>query len=218
MATITLPDGTQHTYATRVRLSQLAAELAEDPSSIVAGVVDQRVRDLETYLPREGGFSVSFLPRTHPDAEPLLVRSAAILARRALCRASADIQLGDVRHDSRRATLSLLPRHSVSLDSLLGAAAAELPLLLSRDEPFERLELPRDEAIRIFEDTGQPLIAARLAAGEPTVTVYRQGEFLDAWEGPMAYLPSQVGRLVLRPAPLAASPPDRLLVHCDVGP
>ncbi len=51
--------------------------------------------------------------------------------------------------------------------------------------PVERLVLAKDEAIRMFEEKGQPLKVELIREkGDTTVTVYRQGPFADFCLGP----------------------------------
>jgi threonyl-tRNA synthetase len=53
------------------------------------------------------------------------------------------------------------------------------------DVPIERLVLTKDEALRMFEQQGQPLKVELIREkGEATVTVYRQGTFADFCLGP----------------------------------
>ncbi len=57
--------------------------------------------------------------------------------------------------------------------------------IIARDLPLERLEMPRQEAIRFFEEKGQ-IYKVEILEGmeDPTVTLYRQGEFVDLCRGP----------------------------------
>ncbi|MEN6561725.1 MAG: threonine--tRNA ligase [Acidobacteriota bacterium] len=51
--------------------------------------------------------------------------------------------------------------------------------------PVERLVLAKDEAVRVFEEKGQPLKVELIREkGDATVTVYRQGPFADFCLGP----------------------------------
>jgi threonyl-tRNA synthetase len=53
------------------------------------------------------------------------------------------------------------------------------------DVPIERLVLAKDEALKMFEDMGQPLKVELIREkGDATVTVYRQGAFADFCLGP----------------------------------
>jgi threonyl-tRNA synthetase len=62
---------------------------------------------------------------------------------------------------------------------------ARMKEIAAADVPIERLVLAKDEAVRMFEDMGQPLKVELIREkGEATVTVYRQGAFADFCLGP----------------------------------
>src|SRR5262247_4074373 len=51
--------------------------------------------------------------------------------------------------------------------------------------PFERSELPREEAIRFFEERGEPFkVEIIRGIDAPTVSLYKQGDFIDLCRGP----------------------------------
>ena len=53
------------------------------------------------------------------------------------------------------------------------------------DYPFERQELPREEAVRFFRERGEPYKVEILEGIDaPRVSLYRQGEFIDLCRGP----------------------------------
>src|SRR5580765_7028286 len=57
--------------------------------------------------------------------------------------------------------------------------------IVKADYPFTREEMPRERAIAFFEERGEPFkveILRGLTA--PTVSIYRQGDFLDLCRGP----------------------------------
>jgi threonyl-tRNA synthetase len=57
--------------------------------------------------------------------------------------------------------------------------------IVKADYPFTREEMPREKAIAFFEERGEPFkveILRGIAA--PTVSIYRQGDFLDLCRGP----------------------------------
>ena len=59
--------------------------------------------------------------------------------------------------------------------------------IIKADEPFERLEEPRDKAIAICRDLGQTLKVEHINEGladHATLSFYRQGEFIDLCRGP----------------------------------
>lgn len=63
---------------------------------------------------------------------------------------------------------------------------SEMRTIISEDQAFERIEVSRDEALRIIHDMGQRYKVERLAdipEGD-VITFYRNGEFLDLCRGP----------------------------------
>jgi threonyl-tRNA synthetase len=57
--------------------------------------------------------------------------------------------------------------------------------LAQQDQPFVREEMPRDKAIRFFEERQEPFKVEILRGIEaPTVSFYRQGDFVDLCRGP----------------------------------
>ncbi len=53
------------------------------------------------------------------------------------------------------------------------------------NHPFERQEMPREEAIRFFRDRGEPFKVEILEGLDaPRVSLYRQGDFIDLCRGP----------------------------------
>ena len=67
----------------------------------------------------------------------------------------------------------------------LGTIEARMKEIARQDVPVERLVLAKDEAVRMFEDMGQPLKVELIREkGDASVTVYRQGPFADFCLGP----------------------------------
>jgi threonyl-tRNA synthetase len=57
--------------------------------------------------------------------------------------------------------------------------------IVKADYPFTREEMPRERAIAFFEERGEPFKVEILRGIEaPTVSIYRQGDFLDLCRGP----------------------------------
>ncbi len=62
---------------------------------------------------------------------------------------------------------------------------AEMRAIIKADHKFEREEMPREKAIRFFEERGE-LFKVEILKGidAPTVSLYRQGDFVDLCRGP----------------------------------
>jgi threonyl-tRNA synthetase len=64
---------------------------------------------------------------------------------------------------------------------------AEMAKIVKEDEPFERVEMHRDEAVQFCKDLGQGLKVEHIQTGladHACVSFYRQGEFIDLCRGP----------------------------------
>jgi threonyl-tRNA synthetase len=68
----------------------------------------------------------------------------------------------------------------------LAAIEARMVLLTKKDEPVVRAEMPRNEAVKFFEDMGEHYkaeIIASIPTNEP-ISLYREGGFVDLCRGP----------------------------------
>ena len=64
---------------------------------------------------------------------------------------------------------------------------AEMARIVKEDEPFERVEMDRGEALQFCKDLGQALKVEHIETGladHGQVSFYRQGEFIDLCRGP----------------------------------
>src|SRR5262245_8737230 len=67
----------------------------------------------------------------------------------------------------------------------LGRIEARMREIIAGDHPFVREEMPREDAIRYFEERGEPFKVEILRGIDaPTVSLYRQGDFIDLCRGP----------------------------------
>jgi threonyl-tRNA synthetase len=81
----------------------------------------------------------------------------------------------------------------------LGAIEAEIQRIISSDLPFERREISREEARRLFAERGEIYkleLLEDLPADEP-VSVYAQGEFVDLCRGPHVPSTGYIGAVKL---------------------
>jgi len=67
----------------------------------------------------------------------------------------------------------------------LSRIEARMAELVAQDLPFERQELPKEEAIRVFQEEGETYKVELLEEiDQPQVSLYRQGSFVDLCRGP----------------------------------
>lgn len=67
----------------------------------------------------------------------------------------------------------------------LSQIESKMKELVKKDIPFQREEISREEAIRLFEGEGEPYKVEILKEiAEPVVSIYRHGDFVDLCRGP----------------------------------
>jgi threonyl-tRNA synthetase len=191
MLKVTLPDGKTLEYARHVRPIDIAADIGPRlAKAALAAEVDGRLVGVNEPLPADGHVALRLITRKDPQALDLLRHSCAHVMARAVMRLFDGVQLafgptvaGGFYYDFQMA-------HALS-ESDFPAIEAEMARIVAEDEPFERVEMDRHEAIEFCRDLNQSLKVEHLEDGlaeEPTVSFYRQGEFVDLCRGP--HLPS----------------------------
>ena len=118
------------------------------------------------------------------DLERLRHSTAHVMAA-ALCRLYDDVQLdiGPATDNGFYYDVDLPKRLS---PEDFPAIEAEMAKIVAEKNPFERIEVSREEAAEMLEGLGQKFKLERLSdipEGEP-ITLYRCGEFLDLCRGP----------------------------------
>ena len=79
-------------------------------------------------------------------------------------------------------------------DADLERIEAEMAKIVAADLPFERQEVSREEALRLFSDMGESYkleLLEAIPAGD-TISLYRHGEFVDLCRGPHIERTSQI--------------------------
>jgi len=199
--TIQLPDGSERTYEGPVT----AARVAEDISAglaraAVAGELDGRMVDLTVELP-EGLHSLKLLTNRDPAALEVLRHTAAHVLAQAVVRRYGDgvqYTIGPALMDDFQYGFYYdfdLPT-AVGGDDL-AAIEEEMRRIVGEKTPLERVELPVEQARTALRDLGQAYKVEMIDdlirdEGVETVSLYRQGDFVDLCRGP--HLP-HTGRL-----------------------
>src|SRR5262249_4729500 len=75
----------------------------------------------------------------------------------------------------------------------------QMRAIVGEDSTFERIEVSREEARRIFAQGREPASPPRLGEtpGGETITLYRHGRFTDLCRGPHVQRASQIGAVKL---------------------
>ena len=187
MLKVKLPDGSIREYSRRVRPNEIAAEIGAGlAKATLAADVDGKVVGADTLLPAEGEVSLRLITKKDPVALSVMRHSCAHIMARAVMRLFDGVQLAfGPTIDSGFYYDFDLP-HKLS-EADFPAIEAEMAKIIKLNEPFERIEEPRDTAVAICRDLRQPLKVEHIEEGlaaHPSLSFYRQGEFIDLCRGP----------------------------------
>jgi threonyl-tRNA synthetase len=180
---VTLPDG----RVVRVPRGTSALEVARQigprlASAAVAAKVDGDVIDLVRPIERDANLQI--LTDRDPEALAVLRHSTAHATAQAVQELFPGTRIGQgpvIDHGFYYD----FDRDEPFTDEDLSRIEARMREIVARDLPIERIDLPREEAVRHFEAEGEPYkVYFATTKGGPIVSIYRQGEWNDFCRGP----------------------------------
>jgi threonyl-tRNA synthetase len=197
MAGVVLPDGNLLEFDGPVTAGEVAAKIGPGLAKVaVAAEVAGKVVGLD-YLIEANGEPAPIRILTKKDREALgvLRHSCAHVMARAVMRLFPGVQLafGPTVEGGFYYDFGL--EHKLSDDDF-AAIEAEMKKIIALNEPFERIEEPREKALEVCRGLGQELKVEHIETGlseDATLSFYRQGEFLDLCRGPHIPVPKFIG-------------------------
>ncbi len=190
--TVTLPDGSRREVPAGTTVRALMADLPPRlAKSALAAVVDGALVDLSFALDADA--TLRLVTPGEPEALDLYRHSAAHLMAAAVMALFPDAQCGiGPATDDGFFYDFVVSRPFVPED--LAAIEAKMKEFAKRDLPYDRRMLPKADAMRLFEDRGEPLKVQLVEEkGGPVVSCYGIDDvFVDFCTGP--HVPS-TGRL-----------------------
>ncbi|MBN9561145.1 MAG: threonine--tRNA ligase [Alphaproteobacteria bacterium] len=194
MPAITLPDQSVRRFDGPVTGTALAAEIGPGLArAALAMKLDGKLVDLAT--PIEQDASVVFVTRRDPDALELIRHDAAHVLAEAVQELHPGTQVTIGPAIENGFYYDFARNEPFTLEDL-AAIEAKMREIVGRGEKFEREVVDRDEAIRFFQAKGEKYKAQLiedLPASE-TITLYRQGEWVDLCRGPHMRSTADVGQ------------------------
>ncbi|TKJ42454.1 threonine--tRNA ligase [candidate division LCP-89 bacterium B3_LCP] len=162
-------------------LDLLKKQNPDNRSRIFAARVDGIPVDLTQSVP--AGASVEFISFDDPTGREVLLHSCAHLMAQAVKELHPEAQLGigPALEDQFYYDI-LLPEFLNPED--LDQVQRRMQKIVKRNLPIERLEISREEAIKLFEKRGENLKVELLDEMEEAVSIYQQGDFIDLCRGP----------------------------------
>jgi threonyl-tRNA synthetase len=192
MFQVALKDGSQRNFDKAVTALDVAQNISPRlAKEAVAARVNGDLWDLTRTLPE--GATLEIVTRIEADGLDIIRHDTAHVLAEAVKELypSAQITIGPSIENGFY--YDIFSEKPFTPDDL-AAIEAKMHTIIKRDEPFTREEWDRDEAIVFFKSIGEQFkaeIIESIPAGE-TITLYRQGNFIDLCRGP--HLPS-TGRI-----------------------
>src|SRR5207302_8004217 len=152
----------------------------------VAARVDGLIVDLDRELPPDGEVAFAILTDRDRDALDVLRHSCAHIMARAVMRLFPGVQraFGPTIENGFYYDIDATPPIK---EEDFPRLEEEMRKIVALAEPFERFERPTAEARGLVDDLGQKLKVEHIdddLKQYPTLSFYRQGEFIDLCRGP----------------------------------
>ena len=188
MPTIQLPDGSERHFDNAVTGLEIASDIGKGLArDAVAIRVEGELRDLTRSIEEDS--SVEIIVRDSADGLELLRHDAAHVLAEAVKELWPDTQVTIGPAIENGFYYDFAREEPFTADDL-AVIEKRMQEIVDRDESIEREVWDRDDAVRFFRDQGEEYkaqIIADIPAGD-TLTLYRQGDFVDLCRGP--HLPS----------------------------
>jgi threonyl-tRNA synthetase len=184
MPVITLPDGSQRSYARPVSVENIAADIGPGlAKAALAGKVDGRLVDTSHVIEKDA--SVAIVTARDAEGLDIIRHSTAHLLAQAVKELfpEAQVTIGPVIEDGFYYDFAY-KRPFTPED--LAAIEARMRELAEADQKVIRQVMPRDEAVEFFRKQGE-LYKAEIIASIPQneeISLYGQGNWVDLCRGP----------------------------------
>lgn len=181
---ITLKDGSVREYAETKTVLEIAKDLSEGLArAACAGEIDGERVDLRTKVDRDCRLNIlTFEEKGGRDA---FRHTASHILAQALKRLYPNVKLAIGPSVDDGFYYDVDSEEPLSADDF-PAIEAEMKKIVKENLALERYELPREEAIRFFEEKEEPykVELIRDLPEDAAIGLYRQGEFTDLCAGP----------------------------------
>jgi threonyl-tRNA synthetase len=186
MLAVILPDGSRKEFDQPVTPYDVAASIGPGlAKAAVLAEVDGRQVDLSTPLPTSGDVHLRLLTKKDAEALAVMRHSAAHVMAQAVMRLYNGVQLAFGPTTGTGFYYDFALPQPISEEDF-PKIEAEMQKIIAADERFERLDVPRDEALRLCKELGQVFKIEHIETGladESHLSFYRQGEFVDLCRG-----------------------------------
>ena len=180
---ITLKDGSVKEYDSARSVYEIAADISEGLARMAcAGEVDGEVVDLRTVIDRD--CTLSILTANDPEGLRVVRHTCSHVMAQAVKRVfpEAKLAIGPSIDTGYYYDYDHTPFSREDLDKI----EAEMKKVIKEGHKLERFTLPRQEAIQLMEEQGEPykVELIRDLPEDAEISFYRQGDFTDLCAGP----------------------------------
>lgn len=188
MIKVTLKDGSVREYDGQLTVLELAKDISHGLArAAVAAQIDGKTVDLNTVINRD--CTVNILTFDDEEGKKAFWHTSSHILAQAVKRLYPDAQLaiGPAIDNGFYYDFDI-DEHFTPED--LEAIEAEMRKIVKEDLSLERFELPREEAIKLMEEKGEPYKVELIQdlPEDAVISFYKQGEFVDLCAGP--HIPS----------------------------
>ncbi|KMP20063.1 threonine--tRNA ligase [Bacillus cereus] len=188
MIEIKFPDGSVKEFVNGVTLEEIAGSISSSlKKKAVAGKVNDGLYDLRRNI--EENAEVEIITIDSNKGVEIARHSAAHILAQAVKRLYGDINLGVGPVIENGFYYDMDLPSSVNIEDLR-KIEKEMKKIINENIKIERVEVSREEAAKLFQEMNDRLkleLLEAIPSGE-SVTLYKQGEFVDLCRGP--HLPS----------------------------
>ncbi|MGY6554516.1 MAG: threonine--tRNA ligase [Wenzhouxiangella sp.] len=197
MVQITLPDGSQRQFPHPVTVAEVAADIGTNlAKATLAGEVDGRLVDAAFRI--ESDARLRIITGRDQEGLDLIRHSTAHLMAQAVKRLFPETQvtIGPVIENGFYYDFA---RDEPFRPEDLEAIEAEMTRIVAEDHSVSREVMERDQAVAFFRGMGEDYKARIIAdiPAEETLSLYRQGDFIDLCRGPHVPATGKLGAFKL---------------------
>jgi threonyl-tRNA synthetase len=184
MPVVTLPDGSTRRYANPLTVAEVAADIGAGlAKAALAGRVNDKLVDTSYLIDQDIALAI-VTDRDH-DALEVIRHSTAHLLAQAVKELfpKAQVTIGPVIDDGFYYDFAY-PTGFTEVDLL--KIEQKMEELAKKDFPVSRKVMPRDEAVKFFQNMGEAYKAEIIQSipQADDISLYQQGEFIDLCRGP----------------------------------
>jgi threonyl-tRNA synthetase len=183
---LTFENGSARSFPKGITLKELAVKIEKENHFPIAGKVNNRLVDLSS--PLQDDAQVSFIHLNSREGLDILRHSTSHVMAQAVqdLYQGAKITIGPSIEDGFYYDFDY--EKSFSPEDL-EKIETRMREIIAQDLPFDRMEVSREEAMRIYQEKDEPYKVELLRELlDEKISLYRQGNFLDLCRGP--HLPS----------------------------